>query len=59
MDLKKVVDQVEDAVQDLEEEAEAAIKEATNTPDTDREEIPDTRKGLTKKVKTPVNKEPE
>jgi len=59
MDLKKVVDQVEDAVQDLEEEAEAAIKEATNTPDTDREEIPDARKGPTKKLKTPVKKEPE
>jgi hypothetical protein len=59
MDIKKIVDQVEDAVKDLEEKAEATIKEATNTPDKDHEKIPDTREGLTEKVKTLVKKEPE
>jgi vacuolar-type H+-ATPase subunit H len=59
MDFKKIVDQVEDAVKDLEEKAEATIKEATNTPDKDHEKIPDTMEGLTEKVKTLVKKEPE
>jgi hypothetical protein len=51
MDFKKIVDQVEDAVKDLEEKAEATIKESTNTPDKDHENIPDTREGLTEKAK--------
>ena len=49
MDFKKTVDQVEEAVEDLEEKAEATIKEATNTPDKDHENLPDTREGLTEK----------
>jgi vacuolar-type H+-ATPase subunit H len=52
MDFKKTVDQVEEAVEDLEEKAEATIKEATNTPDKDHENIPDAREGLTEKAKT-------
>ncbi|MGO9136280.1 MAG: hypothetical protein ACLP9S_17010 [Syntrophales bacterium] len=52
MDFKKTVDQVEEAVEDLKEKAEATIKEATNTPDKDHENIPDAREGLTEKAKT-------
>jgi hypothetical protein len=48
MDFKKVVDQVEDAVKDLEEKAEATIKEATNTPDKDHENLP-SRTGISDK----------
>jgi hypothetical protein len=52
MEFKKVVDQVEDAVEDLEEKAEATIKEATNTPDLDHHNSPDAPAGLTGKAKT-------
>jgi hypothetical protein len=52
MDFKKIVDQVKDAVEDLEEKAEATIKEATDTPDKDHDNSPDAPKGLTEKAKT-------
>jgi hypothetical protein len=52
MDFKKIVDEVKDAAKDLEEKAEATIKEATNTPDKDHDNIPDARGGLTEKAKT-------
>jgi len=51
MDFKKIVDEVKDAAKDLEEKAEATIKEATDTPDKDHDNIPDAREGLTEKAK--------
>ncbi|HEX7534494.1 MAG TPA: hypothetical protein VF343_04485 [Syntrophales bacterium] len=52
MDFKKIVDEVKDAAKDLEEKAEATIKEATDTPDKDHDNIPDAREGLTEKATT-------
>jgi len=52
MDLKKIVDQVKDAAEDLKKKAEAEFKEARDTIDKDHDNIPDALEGLTEKAKT-------
>ena len=52
MDLKKIVDQVKGAAEDLKEKAEAKIKETRDALDKDHDNIPDALEGLTEKAKT-------
>ena len=52
MDFKKIVDQVKGTAEELQEKAEAKIKETRESLDKDHDGIPDVMKGLTDKAKT-------
>ena len=52
MDFKKIVDQVKGKAEDLQEKAEAKIKETRENLDKDHDNIPDVLEGLAEKAKT-------